>query len=749
LFVRPRAEGFPAYIATHFEEQARCLEQWFDVTVVPPEGDYAALCETHRPDAAVFESGVYMRSARNITNTDACPQIPKLGFLNSDAYCPTRRAFLSDMEHWGIETFFTHSVSMAEHTPEIANRLFVWPNSIDPQIYRDHGATKIIPLLLTGSRDLHYPWRNQIMDLVSQRYPTLRTPHFGWMDRSKTSGMVQGLEYAKLINASLLAPTCGTIANEVVRKHFEIPGCRTCLLTEATPGLSAAGFVDMENCVFVDAGDVLEKLDYLFANEDVLRAITDRGYAMVHERHTWANRDQILQWLSLNRSLRPGQRIAQLGPFDRLVAVDDQTGFVNGHVHSRGPYRSLLEEARERSQAGEHARAETLYLRCMNYHAFAPEPHLGIAICALNRGDAPGALQWMRRLLYELDDCKVADPDPVEWAYFIIALLCLGKLNEATQSARQYPELRHPELARTRMALAAITGAGAAWPDLLNGVSRAPRPTVHRLPVRDDSEWFANLAAILSVCGQKALAARLRRSAPHAAVATPIAVRASAPPVRGDRARPREKLTRRLRRHALRTLADPIYPTRFLAAHGKPDLFAELVANEARDNQLSSILLVASRHWSTSSHALLNGIRHNPALPVFLRVGSAGSLDIDRPVSPALALPPPTGADALRSEMMTRGVGHFDLVLIDGVAPRDFDDLDVLADAGIVVIDRLDSERNHLIARRLIQPGSGYRLTACNPVRNGGYAAFRRQDPCSQSRADDIAYPARPWPALA
>jgi hypothetical protein len=272
---------------------------------------------------------------------------------------------------------------------------------------------------------------------------------------------------------------------------------------------------------------------------------------------------------------------------------------------------------------------------------------------------------------------------------------------------------------------------------------------VHRLPVRDDNAWFADLAAILGACGQKELVERLSRPARRAAVATPVAVRASAPPVRGDRARPRETLILRLRRHTLRTLADPSYPTRFLAAHGKPDPFAELVANEACDGQLRSILLVAGHHWSTSSHALLNAVRHNPALPIFLRVGSAGSLDIDRPLSPALALPPPTTGGALRQEMMTRGVADLDLVLIDGVAPRDFDDTEVLADAGIVLIDRLDSERNHLIARRLMQPGSGYGLTACDPVRNGGYAAFRRLDPGSPSRADDIAQPARPWPALA
>ena len=753
LFVRPRTETLPAFIASHFVEQARCLEQWFDVTVVPPEGDYAALCETHRPDLAVFESGSHLRGARTLTNPHACPEIPKLGFLNSDAYCPTRRAFLSDMDHWGVETFFTHAVSMAEYTPEIADRLFVWPNSIDPRVYRDYGTEKNIPVLLTGSRLLVYPWRNQIMDRVSQTYPTFRTPHFGTRNRANTSRMIHGEDYARLIGASLFAPTCGTVVHEVVRKHFEIPACRTCLLTEYSPGLAAAGFVDMENCVVVDTHDVIDKLDYLLANPDTLHAITDRGYALVHERHTWANRDQILQWYNLNRALRRGQRIVQLGPFGRLVAVDDRSPLNHGHIYSRGRYGTLLGEAAERIQAGDIQHAETLYLRCMNHVDYAAEPCLGMAICALNKGDAERALQWMGRLLYELDDCKVDDPDPVEWAYFIIGLLCLGRVDEAARSAAQYPALRHPELTRTRLALARLNGRPAGPAQDEGETTTAGRLSIHRLPSRSDDAWFANLAAMARASGQRSLAERLRRPGPigRAVEATRSARRASAPqPVRGDQARPREKLSHRLRRHALRTLADPTYPVRFLATHGRRDEFCELVAREAADVELASVLLVADRHWSWSAHALLNGIRRNPALPILLRVGSARSLDLDTPLSQALVLPAPTTGGGLRREMADRGVRRFDLVLIDGVAPPDFQDREALADAAVVLINRLDTERNQLIARDLLQPGSGYELTHSSPEHNGGYAGFRllREQACPRRRYSAASVTAAKQPGV-
>ena len=94
--------------------------------------------------------------------------------------------------------------------------------------------------------------------------------------------MIFGADYARLINSSVFVPTCGTIANEVVRKHFEIPGCRTCLVTEKTPGLVAAGFSDMENCVFADEHDVLDKINHLFSNPDIIQSIADQGHSLVH-----------------------------------------------------------------------------------------------------------------------------------------------------------------------------------------------------------------------------------------------------------------------------------------------------------------------------------------------------------------------------------------------------------------------------------------------------------------------------------
>src|SRR5262249_13744146 len=136
----------------------------------------------------------------------------------------------------------------------------------------------------------------------------------------------EGERYARLINSAWIAPTCGTICNELVRKHFEIPACGTCLLTQKTEGLEAAGFADFVNCVFADENDVLDKLQWLFERPEELERITKAGKELVESRHTIRQRNQVFQWYALHRKLKPGQRIVQPGPFLPLTIADENSG---------------------------------------------------------------------------------------------------------------------------------------------------------------------------------------------------------------------------------------------------------------------------------------------------------------------------------------------------------------------------------------------------------------------------------------
>jgi hypothetical protein len=228
VFFQWRHDGLPKFMQLHMQLHVKCLSEYFDVVLINEHCDYQQVCDKYHPELTLFESGFKSKISQKLTikNTSAYPEIPKLGLHNGDSWCDCRTGFISDMEHWGIETFFSICTTTAEHTPEIANNLFVWPNFIDSDIYQDYHQSKVVPVLFTGLMNSLYPWRQKMYKIISNRYALHTLLHSGYKNNSAI--MVQGEQYAKAINASWFVPTCGTIAKEVVRKHFEIPGSKAC-----------------------------------------------------------------------------------------------------------------------------------------------------------------------------------------------------------------------------------------------------------------------------------------------------------------------------------------------------------------------------------------------------------------------------------------------------------------------------------------------------------------------------------------
>jgi hypothetical protein len=517
-------ERLVKFVGLHYAQQVAALSRFFTVTVVNQDCDYDEVCDRHRPDVTLFESGLscdgYQRLS--IANTSAHPHVPKLGFFNADSFCKGRAAFLSDMDLWGVEAVFSMSTTLAEYLPDLSDRLFYWPNFIDPAVYRNYESYKVIPVVFTGSTASFYPWRRSIQKIVAAAYPSLLSPHTGYHRRSEER-VVWGESYARMLNAAWFAPACGMVAKEVVRKHFEIPACHTCLVTEKTPGLEAAGFVDMHNCVFAEPGDVLDKLDSLMRDPERLLAITGRGHDLVHARHTLAHRDEIFQWLQLRKGLQPGQRIIQENPFGRLRAVDQASQMRTGHLPLSADDRVLLRKGYAELWNGNVDLAMSLFTRCLNTirEIPVPEPQVGLALCHLFKGEAEEALRWLTApldMILVKNDTR--DPDPVEWAYFIVALLCAGSVRRATHCGDRFPWLRHPELDRARLLLHLLNGqephmeaaprvAGASGGSSATGA----RISVHQMPLCDTAEWLVRVRRMLGACGQTSLAAKIDAAA--------------------------------------------------------------------------------------------------------------------------------------------------------------------------------------------------------------------------------------------
>jgi hypothetical protein len=512
-------ERLPAFLRTHKREHAECLSHFFEVTVIEEDCDYQQVCDEHRPDVVLFESGVPNPACRrpDISNIRACPEIPKLGFLHSDGFSAGRAGFLSDMDHWGIETFFAIATTAAEHIPEIAQNLFIWPNFIDPTIYHDYGQCKNIPVLFTGNTNDLYPWRQKIIKLVPEQYPSLICPHPGYAAArgSRRTGKALtrvpvGEPYARMLNASWCVPACGAVAKEVVRKHLEIPGCKSCLIAEKSVALEAAGFVDMNNCVFADEHDILDKLDFLFDNPDLLRGIISAGHELVHSRHTVQHRNQVFQWLNLYKDLKPGQKIIQPGPFEPLRIVEEGSRAGSSHISCDGLHLRLLHEGDQKLWAGDYRTAEKLYSKCLSYISYMPEPKLRLALCSLYAGNAKKALGYiLPPIQFTIVEYGANDPDPVEWAYFVVSLLCAGKVEEAVRRAGEFPWLRHPELDRVRWAINGLSKRPAKVPSFDEKPVRY-RFTIHQLPGRNLQEWTNQICVMLKACGQADHANRLK-----------------------------------------------------------------------------------------------------------------------------------------------------------------------------------------------------------------------------------------------
>lgn len=499
LFFRPTRTDLPEFVNQHLRDHVRALGFSFDVSLVTENADFDEHVDRVQPDLVLFESGVYVRPDRRIANTHRHPDIPRLGLLNADAYCLTRSVFLSDMDDWGVDTFFTIGVATAAHTPDIADRLYAWPNFADRSVFKSYPGQKTTTVLLAGSRKTHYPWRLKVDRVLRERFPTRLIPHSGGFDSTVARNMPTGEAWARTLSAAQIVPTCGTVTDELVRKHFEIPAAGALLLTERTAAVEAAGFIDMENAVFADSSDAADKVEYLLANPEVLERIATAGQHLAHERHDISHRNQLSQWLSLHRDKRRDEVIVQPQLFGKLILrnLRECPGPVTV-LSAAGRDGRLLELARTHLGTGQVGDAKAEFAEVLNFH-LEPEAGIGLARAHLRAGEPDAA----RNLAWFLIDQSVnrfgaRRPDAVEWATYLRALIASGALTAAHRFGGRFPELGHPELRRIRHVIFQLRGSDSRE----RGSGRDGLRSVHLVPESTWEEWRDELATDLRACGQ-------------------------------------------------------------------------------------------------------------------------------------------------------------------------------------------------------------------------------------------------------
>jgi hypothetical protein len=297
-----------------------------------------------------------------------------------------------------------------------------------------------------------------------------------------------------------------TVAKDAVRKHFEIPGCKADLITEKSPALKPR----VQTWSTASLPTVMmssTRLIGCFATA-TRSAITEAGHHLVHSRTPIGH--AVRSWSGIAcKSLPDSHRIVQLNPFELPIAVDKAASKGTCHVHSNGRHLQLLREGDRHFAQRDFAAAKQAYLGCISLMRWMPEPRLRMALCSLHGGDPEAALRWLDEITgFALRVYGAADPDPVEWAVRIVALLCFGASGSAISAARQYPRLEHLELARARWLCASLQDASI--PLLLPSEGEC-RASLHVLGNRSGDEWLGDVCLMFHACGQYNIVRRLRQ----------------------------------------------------------------------------------------------------------------------------------------------------------------------------------------------------------------------------------------------
>jgi hypothetical protein len=389
----------------------------------------------------------------------------------------------------------------------------------------------------------------------------------------------------------------------------------------------------------------------------------------------------------------------------------------------------------------------------------------------LYRGNANAALSWLEQpLLVTLEQYKAVDPDPVEWAYFIVATLCQGNVTEAAKRANEFPWLHHPELDRARWAAAVLSSPDRTGLRLAEAKKR--RMTLHSVGEVDLNKWIDRVSAMLRACGRGPMAETLQRSGGHV-VRLEVEGIAGADPAgsgpadqesdsaeghsvrttvsRSNRLFKRQllyrnaksRLGKRLGRllHRLEKRVGYFLPYHLSAMRG--DEFYETIRTLARENEIKHVLLIGPAVGDPAAQAVFAGLQDgaNDAAGCCVISLRKGRLDfVRRPRRhPALKEYDLSNVSSERVpgelektvEAIKRefGIETFDVVLIDSSQfsrqrSAENDVTQHLEGARFILLADVNGRYNFETHHRLLDDPN-YVLFAANPALRNGYALYR------------------------
>lgn len=235
--------------------------------------------------------------------------------LLNDLYCSPPITGLSDINipkgiivhdtHWEIEyrrqfinnnnidyVFSIYRDPFYKTYPELKEKMYWHPHFINPKIFKDYGEPKSIDYLLMGMINDYYPLRRKILEVMKNEPGFIYHKHPGYVQlkaREFESAFVEE-RYAKEINRSKIFLTDDSKVHYPLMKYYEVLACKTLLLAPTSKEIEDLGFIPGVNFVDIDEVNFLDKARYYLNHEKERNEIAQRGYDMVHTKHTVSKR---------------------------------------------------------------------------------------------------------------------------------------------------------------------------------------------------------------------------------------------------------------------------------------------------------------------------------------------------------------------------------------------------------------------------------------------------------------------------
>lgn len=368
----------------------------------------------------------------DILDLDACPDVPRVGFTLADAHARVKPHLFQLFHKVGTEAIFCVDTGMPSMIGDFEGKVILIPWFYDSELYRNYDEEKIIPIALLGNgfkideTDLRYPWRQEVTRALLGKAPFITFPR----PDKDTPHDLRGESYARMLNRSQFACTCGSVRQHFVKKYIEIPASHTCLMTEDIPILQSMGFKHEENCLFVNGATILDVYKKYGNDPTALETITRKGAELIQQYHLAEHRTQLSEWIELRKNLKAGESIDQTGIRAPLIKSTDSRPAP--FLADNSKYKKIIEKGISLIKKGNYQEAKTTFNQLTSLVSFSTETKYYLLLSSLLSRDNQQTKKLCNYYARALENNPVF-VDPSVLALVALALVSQGKTRKAQQ----------------------------------------------------------------------------------------------------------------------------------------------------------------------------------------------------------------------------------------------------------------------------------------------------------------------------